>query len=1001
MAHCEAERDGVYRIDGKVGLFGTRLQVLPDAVMPLPDGPASTSSFGWIRDSSITPSAGDLYLVEFISENKFRIWGYVDCYGRAFVTDRPLFAPPARDPDILFSRPWDGKSPTDFGTLVTPRSKFKRDEEIRGTVQLRDKRGVRQVSRFSLKNGRYSLFDSWCDFGAHSSDLTYYEVLARCFFAFTFRPLLGGARVPARGLSEIMASLDSETPFDDLLDALRDIRSAALDSAMRPPALALLLASWLDDANAMGVLASAQTDELNAPSLRFVRAKRYSDTYFIGRGEGGEGIPEETIWAIESAINRFVLIARKLEDDLGDVRRDGTDGEFSEIDACGAVEAQLFEVVATQAPDPAHPADENAAAPNRAGEWDVRRLIGESIERFQLPVRFAVEYRVDVCAGAVAFDAVVPSAQLMPQRMFSLQAGTWNDLADDERERMALRYAEHVGMMLAAAAFHAGCSIEKVVVCARELATVGGAASGDDAPDGAGGGVGCDMSDDGLGDASDDALDSGASDEGDEFEGGSIFVELEDGSVVVEPGGNGSGSAGGCSRDAHALYQVTFSRSICEGARFRDALESDPASLFAECGARFGKDADEFSLDDAISADAQRIRGELPEVGALAFGPREAKAFGAESLRDLRIHADAQLRNAGERLADAIARATSTTEAIRLAQAEQNAADDPRVFEACTRLMTDLLEGKLDPHDQNALVSCFIGEDPYLNALRQARAVAQTDPHKAASILRDTIRQTEESKRFADNSEAVHRMFDSYASRIIYNRERQGSAPWRSGLAFPHPDEGKRVELLPSSLAMCYLESVRLLEESFNHAEEAVQFGLRCIQVAPTYTPAYRQTARAYMLMGDMSTSSRMLRRCLEIATQPDEIALAYYQLAYVEWKAGKAALGMACYMKSMLVAPVYLAQCTIEMHRLVAETGQSPIDREEVDVILAGEGVPIAPLDSLLDALDDAMRTAIDDNIFQVGQPLLALRLFYRPDDALVNVHKSLNAPLPPQALD
>ena len=50
---------------------------------------------------------------------------------------------------------------------------------------------------------------------------------------------------------------------------------------------------------------------------------------------------------------------------------------------------------------------------------------------------------------------------------------------------------------------------------------------------------------------------------------------------------------------------------------------------------------------------------------------------------------------------------------------------------------------------------------------------------------------------------------------------------------------------------------------------------------------------------------------------------------------------------------------------------------------------MPIAPLDSLLDALDDAMRTAIDDNIFQVSQPLLALRLFYRPDDALVNVHK------------
>ena len=317
MAHCVAERDGVYRIDGRVGLFGARPQVLPDAVMPLPGSPAPTSSFGWIRDSRITPSSGDIYLVEFIAENKFRIWGYVDCYGRAFVTDRPLFAPPARDPDILFSRPRDGKSPSDFGTLVMPNAKFKRDQEIRGTVQLRDKRGVRQVACFSLKNGRYSLFDSWCDFGSHSDNLTYHEALARCFFAFTFRPLLGGARVPARGLGEIMESLDSETPFEDLLGALHDIRSAALDPAMRPPSLALLLASWLYDANAMGVLAGAQSDGLNAPSLRFVRAQRYSDTYFLGRGEGGDGIPEATIWTIESAINRFVLIARKLEEGAG------------------------------------------------------------------------------------------------------------------------------------------------------------------------------------------------------------------------------------------------------------------------------------------------------------------------------------------------------------------------------------------------------------------------------------------------------------------------------------------------------------------------------------------------------------------------------------------------------------------------------------------------------------------------------------------------------------
>ena len=336
-----------------------------------------------------------------------------------------------------------------------------------------------------------------------------------------------------------------------MLGALHDIRSAALDPAMKPPSLALLLASWLYDANAMGVLAGAQSDGLNAPSLRFVRTRRYSDTYFLGRGEGGDGIPEATIWAIESAINRFVLIARKLEEGADAGCCDVSDQDVSEIDACGAIDTQLFEAVAVQAPCAAHPADEHAAAPNRAGEWDVRRSIGESIERFQLPVRFMVEYRVDVRCGKVAFEVIVPPAQLMPQRMYSSQAGSWVDQSDAERGRMALRYAEHVGMMLAAAAFHAGCAIDEVAVCARELEAAsevgpeGSEPGGESHGDGAGVDTGFGT---GFG-----GEDGGFDAEGDEFDGGSVIVELEDGSVIVESGGNDSGSADAGSCDAHPL----------------------------------------------------------------------------------------------------------------------------------------------------------------------------------------------------------------------------------------------------------------------------------------------------------------------------------------------------------------------------------------------------------------------------------------------------------------
>lgn len=244
-------------------------------------------------------------------------------------------------------------------------------------------------------------------------------------------------------------------------------------------------------------------------------------------------------------------------------------------------------------------------------------------------------------------------------------------------------------------------------------------------------------------------------------------------------------------------------------------------------------------------------------------------------------------------------------------------------------------------------------------------------------------------------------MFDTYASRIIYNRERQGSAPWRSGLAFPHPDEGKRVELLPSSLAMCYLESVRLLEESFNHAEEAVQFGLRCIQVAPTYTPAYRQTARAYMLMGrrvHVLAHAQALPGNRDAARR-DRACVLSARVRGMEGGENGARRGVLHEVDDGspdLPGPMH--------HRDASADGG---DRTGPYRSRGSRRDPgrrrraIAPLDSLLDALDDAMRTAIDDNIFQVGQPLLALRLFYRPDDALVNVHKSLNAPLPPQALD
>jgi len=52
---------------------------------------------------------------------------------------------------------------------------------------------------------------------------------------------------------------------------------------------------------------------------------------------------------------------------------------------------------------------------------------------------------------------------------------------------------------------------------------------------------------------------------------------------------------------------------------------------------------------------------------------------------------------------------------------------------------------------------------------------------------------------------------------------------------------------------------------------------------------------------------------------------------------------------------------------------------------------VPVAPTAEVLEALDSGASAAVDAGMFPVARNLLALRLRYRPDDALVNVLRSL----------
>lgn len=870
----QLDQDGTYHLGAAELLLGAKRRVLEEAVPPIPAAhDASALSYGWLGRGLATPATGGLYAVEFLEKNDVRVLAYIDPFGRAFTTDEPSTVPPAREPDLSFAKFSD--QPT-IG-------------EEAGCVYVRGVDGAKtEVAQYRCSRGRYTLFDSWYDFGPYGTNLTYDDAMTRAYFAFVHRPSLGAPLVPERGLDWVHERLCTDKPLVALRSIVADVRGAEDDPVCRPPALISCLARWLTEAGLEDL------DDAKDEALRLVRTIRYANTYYLGVEDEDAGISMNTVWSLEAALNRFLLVGEA----FGDQASVATDVD------CARWDAYLIETVAAQ-----HPAADGLAdgpVVRGEGEWAVRCNVGATLERLRLPVRFDVTMRFDVAAGAAAFDMTVADGSLMPVWVWQ-EAGGWVQATEERREEQARRYALHLGLVLAAATFDASSSIGRVDIVARPY------------------------------------------------------------------------------------VQVSFDRGTYETfGCFEAARSGDPVPPYVSCKARFEEvDSEACAYVEGLSSFP--LRQQRPEAVDGELEGAACTELGADRCKDVRITFDAARRRLAEGLADDIVRAMSVSDAIRFvraAQEEASAHDDDRAVAACTRLMAALAEGEVDMGDQNAVVSSFLGEDRCLVALGRAQAISASDPEAAVQVLIDAVNEATALDGFVDGATTVYREFDSYAARVLYNRARRGvGAPCRAS-----KDAGKRVEPVPDSFFLCHLEITQLLEHSFERTEEALRYGQRAIELAPATAAGYRQLGRAYMLVGDMENAARVLQEGLLVAVQPNDIAMVYYQLAYVLWKAERPQAGAACYLKSLMTSPSMAMQATAELQELVEETDVVLVDKASVDEELTKHAVPVAPTREVLEALEAGAAAATDAGLFPVARNLLALRLRYRPDDALVNVLRSLD---------
>lgn len=946
-----------FRLQRGRGFSRARIKVLDHPFGPVLGGPvahsplATLGPIGWVSGGLPAPFRDDAYLVEFVSADEVRILAYMDGFGRVFTAVEPVEAPPARPAAVEFERTDEGPEGGDVTGIVWVRD-----------VAFDPQADLRPVARFTRINRRYRIFDGWYDFSSVLDSDTYFDALARAYLAFVFRAAVLDAPVPSLGLDTLWNLLSVSHALRGLRAALLMIDRAESDPALRVPALVRLFGRWLHEAGftdeTSRLLLRGVTDEETGP-VRLVRTRRYANTYYLSREEGSEGIGEQFLWQVEAALNRLLLVSEQLGEEAARA-------DEAQCLACDAAIRQSFAVqlLGSEAKEAFFSEEEGeaqearealeeiqalwnrGAAPDRAahqealeagsevdGEWRLRVALGSTMENLRLPFRFQGVFQVDVQApGVAAFDLVVPNAAMMAA--FEEDAS-----APEPGQNEAFRYGLQLAIALADAAFEANPGIASVTVKATPLATAS-------EPVGT------------LGDESD-------TDDG--------WIEA----LLTEP----------ADEDPTPLFAVTFERSLFMAGCVPAAL-TDPGELFNACQGKVGDKAAEVGAFDLLEArPVTRLRTMAPEVEDAPLDWLQRAALGAHSSRDLRVDYDAVVQEAARTLAQTLSTVTTTQEAIPLIREVEESADNPLVYQGCTRLMTALTQGEADIADPASIERAFVGVDPLEEALERARLVAGEDPQRAADILAEAIDESERSGRFLDTGEAVHRMFDSYVGRLQYN--------------LVYGRDGRKVELLPPSLIIDYLDVVDLLDDSFHRSEVAVAYGVRCTQMAPTFPTAYLRCARVYMLVGDLDNAARLLLACLSFAVSPDEIAQAYYQLAYVEWKAGRPREGLACYCKSIMTSMAFAGQSSIELHELMRENNLDPPRPDQVNSILEAVGIPVAPVAERLSEVQGALRAAVDANLFGPARAFLITLLRVQPDDALVNVLRSLEQVLKATAQD
>lgn len=164
-----------------------------------------------------------------------------------------------------------------------------------------------------------------------------------------------------------------------------------------------------------------------------------------------------------------------------------------------------------------------------------------------------------------------------------------------------------------------------------------------------------------------------------------------------------------------------------------------------------------------------------------------------------------------------------------------------------------------------------------------------------------------------------------------------------------------------------------------------------CIDLAPTSAPAYNDLITCYAEGDHYDRIIDVAKEALRVAVTGNDISYVYYRLAFAYWQTGRLTEALACYLRVPENSPMGEAALR-ERNDLISEMGNNvPGNDWDSTATLRTAGVPLAPLDDVMEVVGRALIGLCDANMPLAAAPLASLVASTQRNDILHAVAASL----------